>query len=186
MFISRFISRLFIFRLSGAASIMVLALTTSVTLAAGPNLGIPVTQADIAAWDINVLPDGTGLPPGSGTAAQGSEIYAVQCAMCHGPNGEGATHQALIGDEPLEGMGSHKTIYNFWPYATTIFDLIRRAMPYLQPRTLSADEVYSLTAYILALNNLIDEKDVMNAETLPQVLMPNRDGFVYRFPELMP
>ena len=168
------------------AVLMALALGSTAALAAGPNLGIPVTQEDIAAWDLNVLPDGTGLPPGSGTAAQGSDIFAVQCAWCHGVNGVGGTHHALIGGEPLERMGSSKTIYNFWPYATTIFDLIRRSMPYIQPRTLSNEEVYALTAYILALNDLIDEKDVMNAETLPQVLMPNRDGFVYRFPELMP
>lgn len=177
---------MFISRLTDAITLMALALFTSVALADGPNLGIPVSQADIEAWDINVLPDGTGLPPGSGTAAQGLDIYAVKCAWCHGQNGEGGTHDVLVGGEPLEGMDSHKTIYNFWPHATTIFDLIRRAMPYPTPRTLSNDEVYALTAYILALNDLIDEKDVMNAETLPKVQMPNRDGFIPRFPELMP
>ncbi|MBT5031001.1 MAG: c-type cytochrome [Proteobacteria bacterium] len=166
--------------------LVALTLGSTAALAAGPNLGIPVTQDDIAAWDINVLPDGTGLPPGSGTAAQGSDIFAVKCAWCHGVNGVGGTHHSLVGGEPLKGMGSSKTIYNFWPYATTIFDLVRRSMPYIQPRTLSNEEVYALTAYILAINDLIDEKDVMNAETLPQVQMPNRDGFVYRFPELMP
>ncbi len=178
MFMSRLLPR--------ALSLMAFVLVASVTFAEGPNLGIPVTQADIAAWDINVLPDGTGLPPGSGTAAQGSAIYAVKCAACHGQDGKGGTHHVLVGGEPLDGMGSSKTIANFWPYATTIFDLIRRAMPYLQPRTLSDDEVYALTAYLLAMNNLIDYEDVMNAETLPKVRMPNRDAFIPRFPELMP
>jgi hypothetical protein len=166
--------------------LIALTLGATAVLADSPSLGIPVTQDDIAAWDLNVLPDGTGLPPGSGTAAEGSAIYAVKCAWCHGLNGEGGTHHALIGGEPLENMGSSKTIYNFWPYATTIYDLIRRSMPYIQPRTLSNEEVYALTAYILALNDLIDEDAVMNAETLPEVRMPNRDGFIARFPELMP
>jgi mono/diheme cytochrome c family protein len=166
--------------------LIALTLGATAVLADSPSLGIPVTQDDIAAWDLNVLPDGTGLPPGSGTAAEGSAIYAVKCAWCHGLNGEGGTHHALIGGEPLENMGSSKTIYNFWPYATTIYDLIRRSMPYIQPRTLSNEEVYALTAYILALNGLIEEDAVMNAETLPEVQMPNRDGFIARFPELMP
>lgn len=168
-------------------SFMFLAFTFASSAAAdGPNLGIPVTQEDIAVWDINVLPDGTGLPAGSGTAAEGLPIFQIKCAWCHGIGGEGGTHHALIGGEPLERMGSSKTIYNFWPYATTIYDLIRRSMPYIQPRTLSNEEVYALTAYILALNGLIEEDAVMNAETLPEVRMPNRDGFVARFPELMP
>lgn len=166
--------------------LIALTLGATAVLADSPGLGIPVTQDDIAAWDLNVLPDGTGLPPGSGTAAEGSAIYAVKCAWCHGLNGEGGTHHALIGGEPLENMGSSKTIYNFWPYATTIYDLIRRSMPYIQPRTLSNEEVYALTAYILALNGLIEEDAMMNAETLPEVRMPNRDGFIARFPELMP
>lgn len=165
---------------------LLLVLVPSFVIAEGPGLGIPVTREDIAAWNLNVLPDGTGLPPGGGTAAEGLEIYQVQCAWCHGINGEGGTHHALVGGEPIERMGSPKTIYNFWPYATTVFDLIRRSMPYIQPRTLSDDQVYALTAYIFALNGLIDEDAVMNAETLPLVRMPNRDNFVARFPELMP
>jgi len=167
-------------------AVLTLVLAAGAALAEGPNLGIPVTQEEMAAWDLNVLPDGTGLPPGSGTAAEGLPVYQVKCAWCHGLEGAGGTHHALVGGDPLENMDSGKTIYNFWPYSTTVFDLIRRSMPYIQPRTLSNEEVYSLTAYILALNGLIEEDDVMNAETLPKVQMPNRDAFVARFPELMP
>ena len=152
-----------------------------------PNLGVPIDEADIAAWDIDILPDGTGLPPGSGTAAQGAAIYAQQCVVCHGVDGGGGIAMALAGGEPLaNGIDTVKTIGNFWPYATTLFDYTRRAMPWLTPRTLSDDEVYALTAYMLALNGIIDEDAVMNAETLPEVQMPNRDGFIVRFPERTP
>ena len=169
------------------AVIATLALSPIVALGQGPWLGEPVSSEDIAAWDITIMPDGSGLPPGSGTAAEGEPIYAQKCAACHGPNGEGGINARLVGGEPLtNGIDTGKTIANFWPYATTIFDFTRRAMPWLQPRTLTDDEVYALTAYLLALNDIIDEDDVMNAETLPQVQMPNRDGFIPRFPERMP
>ena len=150
--------------------------------AAGPNLGQPVTPADLASWSINVMPDGSGLPPGSGTSAQGAPIYAQKCAHCHGEQGKGGVNAAVVGGAPIKGIDSTKTIANFWPYATTLFDFIRRSMPWQQPRSLSDDEVYSLTAYILAMNKLIGEQDEMNAQTLPKVRMPNRDGFIPRFP----
>ena len=153
--------------------------------AAGPNLGQPLTAAELAAWDINVAPDGRNLPPGGGTSAQGAPIYAQKCAHCHGEHGKGGVNAAVVGGVPIKGMDSTKTVANFWPYATTIFDFIRRSMPWQQPRTLSDDEVYALTAYILAMNKLIGEQDVMNAQTLPKVRMPNRDGFIPRFPEKM-
>lgn len=152
---------------------------------AGPNLGQPLSHAELAAWDINVLPDGTGLPKGSGTAAQGAPIYAQKCAACHGEQGKGGISAAVVGGAPVKSMDSPKTIANFWPYATTLFDFIRRAMPFTQPRSLSDEEVYALTAYILAQNKLIGERDVMDAQTLPKVRMPNRDGFMPRFPEKM-
>ena len=155
-------------------------------LAAGPDLGKPIDARDLAPWDISIMPDGRGLPPGSGTVAEGARIYAAKCAMCHGENAKGGQNAALVGGAPLtNGIDTAKTISNFWPYATTLFDFIRRAMPWQQPRTLSNDEVYALTAYILALNKLIGESDAMNAETLPTVKMPNRDGFIVRFPELL-
>jgi cytochrome c len=156
-------------------------------LAQTPRLGKPVSEADIAAWDISAMPDGTGLPPGSGTPAQGAKIYVEKCISCHGENGTGKPFAALVGGTPLtNGIETPKTIANFWGYSTIVFDFIRRAMPFQQPRTLTNDEVYSLTAYILALNKIIDDKDVMNAETLPKVKMPNRDGFMPRFPAMMP
>lgn len=165
----------------------VIALGWGPAFAQGPNLGQPISPAEIAAWDLHVLPDGTGLPPGSGTPAQGSRIYAAKCAVCHGVEGKGGASAPLIGGDPLtNGIETPKRIANFWPYATTLFDFTRRAMPWTQPRTLTNDEVYALTAYILALNQLIGDNDVMNAETLPKVRMPNRDGFIVRFPERMP
>jgi cytochrome c len=157
----------------------------AVAFAAGPNLGQPITAAELSVWNINVMPDGAGLPPGSGTSAKGAPIYAQKCAHCHGEQGKGGVNAAVVGGAPVKSMDSTKTIANFWPYATTLFDFIRRAMPFQQPRSLSDDEVYALTAYILALNKLIGEQDEMNAQTLPKVRMPNRDGFIPRFPEKM-
>jgi cytochrome c len=148
-----------------------------------PNLGKPLTPADIAAWDINVLPDGTGLPPGSGTPAEGARVYSMKCAVCHGENGKGGANARLVGGDPIKDMETEKTIANFWPFATTLFDYVRRAMPWRQPRTLSNNEVYAVTAYILSLNKLIGENETMNAQTLPKVRMPNRDGFIPRFPD---
>ena len=129
----------------------------------------------------------SGLPPGSGTPDQGAKVFATKCALCHGPEAKGGTNAALVGGAPLtSGIDTPKTIANFWPYATTLFDFTRRAMPWQQPRTLTNDEVYAVTAYILALNKIIGPNDVMNAATLPKVRMPNRDGFIVRFPEKMP
>jgi cytochrome c len=163
-----------------------LALVSSAALAAGPNLGKPVDPAEIAAWDISIMPDGTGLPPGGGTPAQGARIFAQKCALCHGENGKGGVNAPVVGGAPLtSGIDTPKTIANFWPYSTTVFDFIRRAMPWQQPRTLTDNEVYALTAYILSLNKLIGDTDSMNAETLPKVRMPNRNGFIIRFPDKM-
>jgi cytochrome c len=166
------------------AAALLLATTATVSLAETPHLGKPLDEAAIANWDISILPDGTGLPKGSGTSAQGAGIFAEKCSACHGDNGKGGVAAALVDDRKLAGISaSQKTIKNFWPYATTVFDFIRRAMPFNMPRSLSDDEVYALTAYILAENKLIDANDTMNAETLPKVKMPNRDNFIIRFPD---
>jgi S-disulfanyl-L-cysteine oxidoreductase SoxD len=162
---------------------LAIVLASDAAFGQAPNLGKPITPAELAAWDINVLPDGTGLPPGSGTPAEGTRIYAAKCSACHGENGKGGVNAALVGGAPIKDMESVKTIANFWPFATTIFDYIRRTMPWRQPRSLTNDEVYAVTAYILSLNKLIGENDTMNAQTLPKVKMPNRDGFIVRFPE---
>jgi cytochrome c len=153
----------------------------------GPyNYGTPATQAEIAAWDIDAMPDGRGLPAGSGTYAKGADLYAGQCAACHGPKLEGVNNAALPrggGDRLVGGRGTLNTprfvmtVESYWPYATTLFDYIRRAMPYNAPGSLKNDEIYSLVAYILGEGNVIDKNLVMDAQSLPKVQMPNRDGF---------
>lgn len=152
-----------------------------------PRLGKPLSEADIKEWDIAVLPDGTNLPPGSGTPAQGAKIYAEKCVACHAEGGKGGGAPGagpLVGGAPLtDGIDTVKTIANYYAYATTVFDYIRRAMPYTAPRSLTDPEVYALTAYILSLNKLIGENDTMDAKTLPQVKMPNRDNYILPYPD---
>jgi cytochrome c len=156
-----------------------LALSASAAMAETPGLGKPISEADLALWDISIPPDGKGLPPGSGTAAQGAAIFAQKCEVCHGKNGYGATNAILISPPDK----NERTMATYVPNATTIFDFTRRAMPWPQPKSLTNDEVYALTAFILAGNKIIGENDVMNAETLAKVQMPNRDGFVSRYPD---
>jgi len=153
----------------------------SVTAADAPRLGQPISAADLAPWDIGIQPDGTGLPPGSGTAVEGEKVYVQRCMACHGERGAGAHVGPAL--TAIGKKKQYKLIGNFWPYATTIFDYTRRAMPWRQPKTLTDNEVYALTAYILANNNIIGATDVMNAETLPKVQMPNRDGFIDAYRE---
>ena|ERR1051326_61856 len=170
----------------GLAILLALALASNAAKAQGPKLGKPISEADVSGWDINVLPDGTGLPSGSGTPADGARIYAAKCAVCHGQEGKGGSNAKLAGGEPIKSIDAEKTIANFWPYSTTVFDYIRRTMPFRQPRSLTNDEVYALTAYILSINKIIGSSDTMNAQTLPKVRMPNRDGFIIRFPDKTP
>jgi len=132
----------------------------------------------IAAWDIDVRPDGSGLPPGSGTVAEGREIYMVHCVACHGPTGTEGPNDRLVGTEPWDLQPVGRAIGNYWPHATTLYDYIRKAMPQLTPGILDEDEVYAVIAYLLYLNELVPEDAVMNAETLPAVEMPYRDRFV--------
>jgi cytochrome c len=164
-----------------------LALASGAAIAADtPGLGKPISKADIKAWDIFILPDGTNLPPGSGTFAAGAKLFVDKgCNQCHGDGGKGGRSNMLVGSPSLTepGISANKTIANFWGQTTTLFDYIRRAMPWPTPRTLSDDEVYSLCAYLLAANKLIGENDVMNADTLPKVKMPNKDNFIIKFPD---
>jgi S-disulfanyl-L-cysteine oxidoreductase SoxD len=166
------------------ASGLVLALGAT-ALAESPRLGKPISPKDFAAWDLNILPDGSNLPPGRGKAADGAKIFAEQCTLCHGDKGQGGRAARLIGGPPKASLDGGKTIANYWPYATTLFDFIRRAMPFTQPRSLTDHEVYALVAYLLAENKLIDASEAMDAATLPQVRMPNRDNFVPQFPDRM-
>ena len=162
----------------------VLLLAADVARAESPNLGRPVSESDLKAWDLSVLGDGTGLPPGSGTPAQGAKVYAEKgCALCHGEGGKGGKNGALVGSPPIDRIEAPKTIASFWGSATTIFDFTRRAMPYVQPQTLTNDEVYALTAFILEQNKIIGANDVIDAKTLPKVKMPNADNFIIRFPD---
>jgi cytochrome c len=140
--------------------------------------GRPATSADIAAINIDVRADGTGLPPGSGTAVQGGPIFAEKCAGCHGANGEGTNAAPkLVDPTPFQTGVTTPTVGNYWPYATTVWDYIDRAMPFNAPGSLAPDEVYAVTAYVLAQNQIVGDTDVMNAKTLPMVKMPNADGF---------
>jgi S-disulfanyl-L-cysteine oxidoreductase SoxD len=168
------------------AATLLLALTPAAALADSPHLGKPVTENHIKAWDITILPDGTGLPPGSGTAAQGAKLFDDKgCSACHGQDARGGIANMLIGSPSLTapGISANKTIANFWGQATTLFDYIRRAMPWPTPHTLSDDDVYALCAYLLAGNKIIAEDQPMNAQTLPKVKMPNRHNFIIKFPD---
>jgi len=174
-------------RNTSAALLLTLAFGAGAALAEAPKLGKAITEADIQAWDISIMPDGRNLPPGNGSPAQGAKVYAEKCVACHAEGGRGGGAPGagpLVGGAPLtNGIETPKTIANYYSYATTLFDYIRRAMPYNMPRSLPDDEVYALTAYILSLNKLIGENDVMDAKTLPQVKMPNRDNFILPYPD---
>jgi cytochrome c len=146
-------------------------------------IGRPATPTEIAAWDIDIMPDGRGLPPGRGTATEGATIYAARCAQCHGATGREGPNDVLVGREPRQGFPFSQdpalphTIGNYWPYATTVFDYVRRAMPPASPGSLTDDEVYALTAFLLQANELIPAGAVMDRASLPKVVMPARPFF---------
>ena len=146
---------------------------------APPRLARLATSDEVATWGGSITPDGAGLPEGSGSVAQGQMVYINHCLRCHGLDGQGNPADRLVG-----GVGSLtstkpvKTVGSYWPYATTLFDYVRRAMPYDRPGSLSDDEVYAICAYLLNLNGVIPAERVMDRDALPRVHMPNRDGFV--------
>lgn len=145
----------------------------------GPNLGKPAGAHAIQAWNLTVMPDGRGLPPGSGDPLQGRALYKQQCQSCHGKDGLGDSGDQLAGArKSLTSDYPEKTIGSYWPYATTLFDFIRRSMPMKDPGSLSSDQIYALCAYLLYLNHIIGPSDIMDAHTLPAVKMPNRHGFI--------
>ena len=142
-------------------------------------IGTAASPAQVAAWNIDIQPDGSNLPPGSGTVAQGRTLYAQVCASCHGQQGEGKPMDRLVGGKgTLNTASPVKTVGSYWPYATSVYDYIYRAMPFTAPGTLSPNEVYAATAYLLYMNGIIPENAVLDARTLPNVKMPNRDGFL--------
>ncbi|NOX70655.1 MAG: c-type cytochrome [Gammaproteobacteria bacterium] len=148
----------------------------------GPRLGRSIDDATVAAIDFVVLPNGEGLPAGSGDSVQGEKIYVKECVSCHGASGQGGIGDALVGGQgTLASDSPVRTVGSYWPYATTLFDYIRRAMPYSKPGSLTDSDVYALTAYILFLNGIVAEKDVMMADTLAKVHMPNQDNFVWAY-----
>jgi cytochrome c len=167
----------------GALAVAISLLAGGIAAAAQvapPRLGRAATPDEVAKVDISIPPDGKGLPPGSGSVAQGAMVYAQKCVVCHGENGTGTPS----GDRLSGGIGSLasgnpiKTVNSYWPYATTVFDYIRRAMPITSPQSLTNDEAYALTAYILSLDNVVPMNATLDAQSLPRVQMPNRDGFV--------
>lgn len=144
-------------------------------------LGHTPSMQELREWKSAVLPDGKGLPPGSGTPAQGKKVYSDKCSACHGDQGQGngpLAPQLVGGVGTLESSNPIRTVGSYWPYATTVWDFIHRAMPYSRPGTLTANETYAVTAYLLSLNKIIPPNAVMNQKTLPAIRMPNRDGFV--------
>jgi mono/diheme cytochrome c family protein len=166
--------------LPAMAAAMMLTLATPAAAADAPAFGQPIAPGDLSSWDISIGPDGAGLPPGRGTAAQGEAVFVAKCQACHGEKGAGKPNDALVGgfgtiasDKPAV-----KTVGSYWPYATTLFDYIRRAMPWNATKSLTPDELYAVSAYILNLNGVIGADDVLDAQSLPKVKMPNRDGFI--------
>jgi cytochrome c len=169
-----------------AAAIFVASVSFAAT-PTPPKLGRPATPDEIARIDISIPPDGKGLPSGSGSATQGAMVFQQKCEVCHGANGAGTPS----GDRLVGGIGSLnsanpvKTVASYWPYATTVFDYIRRAMPITNPQSLQNDEVYAVTAYILSIDNIVPKDVVLDAQSLPKVQMPNRAGFVNWEPRLL-
>ena len=145
----------------------------------GPALGAPMSAEEIARYDISIPPSGAGLPPGSGSVKQGEAVYTTKCLACHGEKGIGKPADRLVGGTgSLATKAPLRTVGSYWPYATTLFDYVRRAMPIQNPLSLTNDEAYAVSAYVLNLNGIVPADAVMNAQTLAQVKMPNRDGFI--------
>jgi S-disulfanyl-L-cysteine oxidoreductase SoxD len=158
-----------------AAAVAITQAADSVQL----GIGRTATKAEIAGWDIDVRADGQGLPEGRGSVRDGQTIYAETCAACHGEKGEGKPTDRLVGGyDTLATTKPVRTVGSFWPYATTLFDYIRRAMPFNAPQSLTADQVYAVTAYVLYLNDIVTENTILDAHSLPKVAMPNRGGFI--------
>ena len=165
-------------RVTFSAAVLIAATATAGAQTA--QFGQPISPADLAPWYIDIGPDGTNLPPGKGTVAQGEAVYMAKCQACHGEKGAGQPNDRLVGGQGTirAGTAPVKTVGSYWPYATTLFDYVRRAMPWQQPKSLTDDEVYAVSAYILNLNGIIGPNDVMDAQSLAKVNMPNKDGFI--------
>jgi cytochrome c len=162
---------------------LALCLLSSLHAQQSPNLGRPLTADEIHNVDITILPDGKGLPSGSGSVSAGAAVYAQKCQGCHGAQGAGKPMEQLTGGVGTLASGKPiKTPVSFWPAATTLFDYIRRAMPITAPESMTNDEVYAVTAYLLSIDGIVPKDALLDAKSLPQVKMPNRDGFVSWWP----
>jgi len=165
--------------LAGGLALSLLTMAPACAAPEGPKLGKPASPQEIAAWSLTIFPNGKGLPSGRGTAAEGKAVYERHCAACHGPRGAGGSAEELAGGKHgLTDANPDKTIGTYWPYATTLFDFVRRSMPLDAPGSLSNDALYAVCAYLLHINGVIPETAEMTAATLPLVKMPNRDGFI--------
>jgi hypothetical protein len=170
-------------------NVMYIVIVASCLLAAesivaddNPKLGEAVSSAELSSLDLTIMPNGEGLPDGSGTAAAGAMVYQQNCLACHGAGGKDGLNDTLVGGHgSLATDRPQKTVGSYWPYATTLFDYVHRAMPYQAPGSLSNDDVYAVTAYILYLNEIVGEDDRLDANTLPEVRMPNRENFVWAY-----
>lgn len=159
-------------------ALVILAAIPTLSLASH-DMGTPLTSAEISGWNIDVSPDGRGLPPGSGDVVTGARIFESKCAACHGAAGQGGLGDPLVGGRgTLTSDKPKRTIGSYWPYATTLFDYIRRAMPFNAPQSLTSDEVYALSAFLLNQNGIVPPNTRLDRNSLPKVIMPNRDGFV--------
>ena len=167
-----------------AVFVIALGFSASAVSAQSPTLGRQLTPDEIRKIDITILPDGRGLPPGSGSVSAGATVYAKYCQACHGEKGAGKPQDQLTGGlGTLASPKPVKTPASYWPVATTLFDYVRRAMPITAPQSLTNDEVYAVTAYILSIDGIIPADAVLDAKSLPKVKMPNRDGFVSWWPK---
>ncbi|MES2378476.1 MAG: cytochrome c [Bacteroidota bacterium] len=181
IFICMALLALMAFRVSSVKSPGLLQLTDTTKWPARFGFGHTPTAQEIAAWDIDVRPDGKDLPKGQGDTEKGKALYALKCAACHGGNTVGAPGAKLLGPVLIgdtSAKSKPKTIGNYWPYATTLFDYVRRAMPYNQPGSLTNDEIYSITAYLLNANKIIKTGTVLNAQNLPKIIMPAKKLFI--------
>jgi mono/diheme cytochrome c family protein len=171
-------------KLSRLIAVAAFCLLPAFCIAQGPNLGRPLTAEEVRKIDITVSPDGRGLPAGSGSVSAGAAVYAKACQSCHGAQGAGKPQDQLTGGVGSLASGKPvKTAVSYWPVATTLFDYVRRAMPITSPQSLTNDEVYAVTAYILSIDGIVPSDAVLDAKSLPRVKMPNKDGFISWWPK---
>lgn len=163
----------------GLTLVSIICIPLSISQAQTVKLGTAITESQLSEFDLVAGPDGSGFPAGRGTAAEGNAVFQAKCAACHAANGEGVSGNTILVGGDIHSEGNPlRTVGSYWPHASTLFDFIRRAMPANAPKSLSNEEVYQVTAYVLFLNKIIDENTVLNKESLTAIEMPNKDGFI--------